>query len=790
MIRKARLAQSLVAIALAAGFAQDVAAQDGGGVFNGRARQLVAPVPRLAGSATIDGELNEDVWQRAALLTGFSSYLPLDNRPAQDSTEIFIWYTGSDVFVGVRAYESHGPVHATLAARDRIESDDYVQLLIDPFNDRRRAFVFGVNPLGAQADGIRTDAFGAPTPRGQTFGGSPPANIDLNPDFVFESKGRLTDFGYQLEIRIPLKSIRFQGTNEQTWSFQALRYVQHSGYQQTWTPARRGSAAFLGQSGTLTGFHDLQRETVVELNPEATASISGSPATDGWRYKTSPDLGANLRWRIMPNVTLNGTVRPDFSQVEADAAQVPGDTRFALFFPEKRPFFVDGSDQYDSPNNLIYTRRIVQPVAAAKVSGKFGRTSLAFLSAVDDRAGSLGDAHPAFNLLRVKRDIYSQSTLGLTYTDRVDGDDFNRVASADTRMVRGVYGFNASLGGSVTRTDGATKTAPIGDVSLQRTGLRYGALYGISVIGSGFAAASGFVPRSDFVRFSIYQRASWYPRQSVVESWLTRLGTEQLWDYDGFFDGESVRETKFQAENVINLRGGWLVSLTPVRESWVFPAQTYASYRVIRPAGGGRPAPDTVSFNPSPRAPTYVLLGRITTPQYSLVTGRFSTILGRDVEFFETGTARRVDVTADADWRLSDQLRLTTSYLFSNYTRRRDGSTFSRANVPRLKLEYQLSRPLFVRFVGQYDNRTRDALRDPRTDFPLGLVSDGVVKQSTRQTVRDIRVDWLVSFVPTPGTVLFAGYGASLYEPDAFRFRDLERVRDGVFVKLSYLLRR
>lgn len=790
LIRKARFTPCLVAIALAVGFAQDLPGQDGRGVFSGRARQLVAAIPRIDAAATIDGELTEDVWQRAALLTGFSSYLPVDNRPAQDSTEIFIWYTGSDVFFGVRAYESHGPVHATLAARDRIESDDYVQLLIDPFNDRRRAFVFGVNPLGAQADGIRTDAFGAPTPRGQTFGGSPPANIDLNPDFIFESKGRLTNFGYELEIRIPLKSIRFQGTNEQDWSFQALRFVQHSGYQQTWTIARRGAAAFLGQSGTLTGFHDLQRETVVELNPEATASISGSPATDGWRYKTSPDLGANLRWRIVPNVTLNATARPDFSQVEADAAQVPGDTRFALFFPEKRPFFVDGSDQYDSPNNLIYTRRIVQPVAAAKVSSKFGRTNLAFLSAVDDRAGSLGDAHPVFNLLRLKRDIFSQSTLGLTYTDRMDGDDFNRVAAVDTRIVRGPYGFNAGLGGSVTRTDGATKTAPMGDLSLQRTGYRYGALYNVSVIGSDFAAASGFVPRSDFVRFGLYQRISFYPKASILESWLTRVGTEQLWDYNGFFDGESVRETKLQAENVMNLRGGWLVSLTPVRETWVFTNQNYSSYRVIRPAGAGRPQPDTVAFSPSARTPTYVLLGRITTPQYSLVTGRLSTILGRDVEFFETGTARRVDVTADADWRLSDQLRLTTSYLFSNYSRRRDGSTFSRANVPRLKLEYQLSRPLFVRFVGQYDNRTRDALRDPRTDFPLGLVSDGVVKQSTRQTVRDIRVDWLVSFVPTPGTVLFAGYGASLYEPDAFRFRDLERVRDGVFVKLSYLLRR
>lgn len=761
------------------------------GVYNGRLKQLLANIPRIEAVATIDGELSEEAWQRAALLTGFSSYLPLDNRPAQDSTDVLIWYTGTDIYFGVRAYESHGPVHATLAARDRIDSDDYIQLLIDPFNDKRRAFVFGVNPLGAQADGMRTDAFGAPIPRGQTFGGNPPANIDLNPDFIFDSKGRLTDFGYQLELRIPLKSIRFQGTNEQDWSFQVLRFVQHSGYQQTWTPARRGSAAFLGQSGTLTGLHDLQRETVVEVNPEATAAVSGTPESDGWRYTTSPDVGANLRWRVVPNVTLNATARPDFSQVEADAAQVPGDTRFALFFPEKRPFFVDGSDQYDSPNNLIYTRRIVQPIAAAKLSGKFGRTNLAFLSAVDDRSGSLGDAHPVFNVLRLKRDMFSQSTLGLTYTDRVDGADFNRVAAADTRIVfSGVYGFNASVGASATRTNGATKTAPIADLSLQRTGYRYGALYTVSVIGSGFAAQSGFVPRSDFIKFGLYQRVSWYPKHSVIESFLTRIGTEQLWDYDGFFDGESVRETKLQAENVMNLRGGWLVSLTPVRESWVFTPQNYSSYRVIRPAGSGRPAPDTVAFTPSPRSPTYVLLGRITTPQYALVTGRLSTILGRDVEFFETGTARRMDFTADADWRLSDQLRLTTSYLFSTYTRRRDGSTFSRANVPRLKVEYQLSRPLFVRFVGQYDNRTRDALRDPSSDFPLALVTGGVVQQSTRQTLRDIRVDWLLSYVPTPGTVLFAGYGASLYEPDAFRFRDLQRVRDGIFVKLSYLLRR
>jgi hypothetical protein len=768
------------------------AAQNGTrGVYNGRERQLVAVIPKLDATVVIDGALTEEVWQRAALLTGFSSYLPLDNRPAQDSTEVRIWYTSTDVYFAVRAFEPHGSVHATLAARDRIDSDDYVQLLLDPFNDRRRVFVFGVNPLGAQADGIRTDGgAGAPIPRGQTFGGSPPANIDLNPDFVYESKGRLTSDGYEVEVRVPLKSIRFQGTNEQSWSFQVLRYVQHSGHQQTWTPARRGSAAFLGQSGTLTGFHDLQRATVVELNPELSTSISGVAGSDGWRYSTSPDVGANVRWRIVPNVTLNATARPDFSQVEADAAQIPGDTRFALFFPEKRPFFVDGSDQYDSPNGLIYTRRIVQPVTAAKISAKVGRTNFALLSAVDDRAGSaLGKDHPVYNVLRVKRDILSQSTLGFTYTDRVEGGDYNRVAAADARIVfGGMYALSLSGGGSLTRAQGSTTASPIGDVSLSRTGLRYGALYSMNLVGDDFVAASGFVPRRDLVRTGLYQRVSFYPRANAIESWLTRVGWENLWDYNGFSRGESVRETKLQAENVINLRGGWLISLTPVRESWLFPRDNYSSYRVLRPAATGRT--DTLAFAPAPRTPTYILLGRLTTPQYALMTGRVSTIVGRDVEFFETGTARRTDVTLDADWRLADQLRVTTSYLYSHYARRRDGSTLSRANVPRLKIEYQLSRPLFVRFVGQYDNRVRDALRDPRTDYPLGMERDGVVEASTKQTTRDIRLDWLLSYVPTPGTVVFAGYGASLYEPDAFRFRGMERVRDGVFIKLSYLLRR
>jgi Domain of unknown function (DUF5916) len=753
------------------------------GTFHGRQNQLSARIPVRDESAVIDGVLDEPAWQGAARLTGFSSYLPFDGRPAQDSTEILVWYSTSAIYFGIRAFETHGPVHATLAARDRIDSDDYIQLLIDPFNDRRRAFIFGVNPLGVQSDGTRTDGggSGAPNARGQTFGGNPPANIDLSTDFVFDSRGRVTDTGYEIEVRIPLTSIRFQGTDPQDWAFQAIRFVQHSGYQQTWTPARRGASSLLTQSGTLSGFAGLGRDQVVEITPEFTSVRGGQQLATGWSTSTDHSLGGNLRWRVIPNLTINATVRPDFSQVEADAAQIAGDARFALFFPEKRPFFVDGIEQFETPDLLIYTRRLLQPDAAVKASGKFGNMSVALMSALDSRDASLtGEQRPWYNLLRVRRDILTASNVGFTLTDRTEGDFYNRVAAADTRILfKREYSFSGHVAASGTRDLSGTRNGPLFNFSTNRTGLKYGFLYSFNGVSPEFAASSGFVPRNDFVKGSFYNRISFYGKPgSFLETWLIRQGLDGLWLYDKFWDGAGVQETKFQLENVLNLRGGWIVSLTPVTESFLFDPRRYAPYSVETPN-------DTVAFTPSPRTQALYGLFRVNTPQYSSFSGRFTSFIGRDVDFFETAPAHRADFTADVDFRPSDQLRLTTSYLYSRITRWRDNSLLSKASVPRLKVEYQLSRPLFLRFVGQYDNRHRDALRDPATDQPLLI--NGVV--AAEQNIRDFRVDWLVSYLPSPGTVVFAGYGASLWEPDAFRFRDMERVRDGFFLKLSYVFR-
>ncbi|MFQ6047254.1 MAG: DUF5916 domain-containing protein, partial [Gemmatimonadales bacterium] len=378
-------------------------------VYHGRRGDLAVAVPRIATVATIDGVLDEPAWSRAAVLTGFSQYIPVDGPPANDSTDVLVWYAPDGIYFGIRAYEAHGVVNATLADRDKIDADDYVQILLDTFNDRRRALVLGVNPFGVQADGIRSE--GTMGAAGGPGAGGRMENVDLNPDFVFHSKGRLTPSGYEVEVFIPFESIRYQPAATQSWAINVIRKVQHSGYEDTWVPARRANASFLAQSGTLTGLTGLRRGLVLDLNPFTTGKVLGEPGSGGWTYDVSPEMGFNARWGVTTNLTLDATVNPDFSQVEADVGQVTINERFAIFFPEKRPFFLEGIEQFDTPNQLIYTRRIRNPLGGVKLTGKVAGTNVGVLSAVDDRSTSAsGDDYPILNLLRLRRDLGDNST--------------------------------------------------------------------------------------------------------------------------------------------------------------------------------------------------------------------------------------------------------------------------------------------------------------------------------------------------------------------------------------------
>ncbi len=242
-------------------------------VYSGRAGQIAVRPPRFPDASVVDGVLDEPVWRSAALLTGFSQYLPVDGIPAADSTEVLIWYSPEALHIGVRAFDASGAIHATLANRDQIFSDDNVQFFISTFNDGRQATFFAVNPLGIQGDGalkrrggVSCNGFNCATATRQA--------PDLSPDFVWQSKGRLTSAGYEVEIRIPLKSLRFQAAKTQTWGINVLRVIPRSGHQQTWTQARTGAASFLTQSGRLEGLADLNPNTYSTWCPP---SPPGSP---------------------------------------------------------------------------------------------------------------------------------------------------------------------------------------------------------------------------------------------------------------------------------------------------------------------------------------------------------------------------------------------------------------------------------------------------------------------------------------------------------------------------------
>src|SRR5213595_1963975 len=354
-------------------------------VYDGRLRQISVTIPRIDASVRVDGVLDDAVWREAAMLKGFTQYRPVDSRPAADSTEVLVFYAPDAIYFGIRAFEVHGNVvRATLADRDNIGADDNVQILLDTFNDRRRALLFAVNPLGAQQDGVRSEGI-AGAAGGGNAGGRFDGVVDLNPDYVYESKGRVTPSGFEVEVRIPFKSLRYQSGAIQDWGIQIVRVTQHTAYEDTWTPAVRANASFLIQSGSLKGLTGMRRGLVMDLSPEFTSRVDGARAASAYRYGVvDPQVGANLRWGVTQNLSAAGTVNPDFSQVEADVGQVTVNERFAVFFPEKRPFFLEGLEQFDTPNALIYTRRISAPVGGAKLTGKVGPMGIAYIGAVDD----------------------------------------------------------------------------------------------------------------------------------------------------------------------------------------------------------------------------------------------------------------------------------------------------------------------------------------------------------------------------------------------------------------------
>ena len=760
---------------------------DAGPVYDGRLKQMDVRIPRVEAAATIDGVLDEAVWRGAARLTGFTQYRPIDSRPAADSTETLVWYAPDAIYFGIRAYEAHGNVvRATLADRDNIGADDNVQILLDTFNDRRRALLFAVNPYGAQEDGVRSEGI-AGAAGGANAGFRFDGVIDLNPDYVYQSQGRLTPFGYEVEVRIPFKSLRYQSGVTQDWGLQVVRTTQHTGYEDTWTPVVRASASFLIQSGSLKELTGLRRGLVMDVSPEFTSRVDGAPNGTTYGYGTvDPQVGLNLRWGITQNLSLTGTANPDFSQVEADVGQVTVNQRFALFFPEKRPFFLEGLEQFDTPNALIYTRNIVSPVAGAKLTGKVGGTAVAYIGALDeDNPFVAGNDHPIFNLLRLRRDLGASSTLGVAYTDRVEGRSYNRVLGVDARAIwKKIWFSEAQFVSSWTQDAAGARAGELWDLTFyDRTGRSYGNHGELIGISPDFEASSGFVNRVNIVQARIFNRFSIYGKPgALLEQGTTFFMVQPTWRYDDFFKLRSTLEGSLGETILLTLRGGWGVNANWNNNHQRFDPPDYAGH-----ATDAAGTPFAVPHG------LYNLWGGdigFNTPNRALTLSA-NIGAGQGAIFAEAAAGRGLSAFVGLTWKPTPSMRVDGRWVHQRITRARDGSRFSTANIPRLKIEYQLNRAIFFRYVGQYVAQDQAALLDPRTGQPLYFFDpDSASYVAAAPEVRhDFRNDLLFSYKPSPGTVFFFGYGASLEEPTAFGFRNLRRTSDGFFLKASYLFR-
>jgi len=398
---------------------------------------------RFAKPPVIDGKIDDEVWKSAVVLKDFYQVHPGDNIAPSKPTEVMLGYDERFLYVAFHCFDEPDKVRANIPKRDDIFNDDYVGILFDTFNDKRKAYEFDFNPLGVQADGT-WDSNG---------------NEDFSLDVVLQSKGMVTTDGYTIEVAIPFKSIRYNAGKDTLWGAHFWRRIKRLNNElDMWMPISRDNSSWLTQAGHLTGFEGISTERTLELIPSLTISETGkrkAPVTvaqiaDGGRFVNEPikfDPGLTGKYSITSKVTLDFAINPDFAQVESDQLVVTANQRFPIFFAEKRPFFLEGIDIFQTQIFAVHTRSIIDPDFAVKLTGKVNRNTFGLLLASDNGPGNFSeeerptanprllDKNASVGILRLKHDIgKSDSFIGFLGTYSRFVDKYNYLGGLDARF--------------------------------------------------------------------------------------------------------------------------------------------------------------------------------------------------------------------------------------------------------------------------------------------------------------------------------------------------------------------
>ena len=536
-------------------------------------------IPRFDTAPVIDGKLDDAVWQNAAVLKDFYQIDPGDNTAPSKLTEVLIGFDPKFLYIAFRAFDEPDKIRSTIAKRDNIWQDDYVGFYLDTFNDQRKAFEMFFNPLGIQGDGVLTEG------RGE----------DMSVDILMDSKGVITENGYIVEIAIPFKSIRYEAGKGKLWGAHFFRRIQRFNRElSSWMPFSRSISGNMNQAGHITGLEGILSERTVELIPSLTLSQDGrfvrsfgvfprtaAAALDPGRIVNEPvrlDPGLTAKFIPSPAITLDLAINPDFAQVEADQLVVTANQRFPIFFAEKRPFFLEGIDIFQTPITAVHTRAIVDPDLAVKTTGKIGKNSFGLILATDNGPGNIvGDArlnpdnfrfldkNAYVGVLRLKRDIGKENSLGILATSYNFIEKHNQLLSIDGR-------FRPDKQSTLTfQAIGTTSRNFFFDandgISRYRTGNGFGYStnydssgrnWGYEIGGDGFTqdyrADVGFVQRtnSNFNYASLRYNSDPKPKQKLISYHLHNF-THIDYDWQG-------RMYIWETENLVELalpRSSW-----------------------------------------------------------------------------------------------------------------------------------------------------------------------------------------------------------------------------------------
>ena len=549
----------------------------GGGFAPTPLGRPTAVIGRTSNPPEIDGRLDDSVWETATHITDFVQIAPVEGAPGSEETEVWMAYDSDHLYFAFYAhYTRPETMRINRADREEIRGDDRMAILFDPFLDQQRAYQFEVNGYGVQADSLvnadGSTGFSRSSGSGSASRGSGPRRSggsgmsssgqfgirgDDSWNALFDSGGQVVADGWTAEMRIPFKSLRYPSRAAgvgHRWGFQITRVIRDKSEAQSWSPISRGVAGQLTQFGTLEGLSDMSLSRNLELLPEVTGFRLGSLDTGSGEYSTDDptgELGFGVKYGITPNLTADVTYNPDFSQIESDRPQIETNQRFALFYPEQRPFFLEGQEifQTATPLTLVHTRTIIDPRFGGKLTGKVGQTTLGVVVADDEAAGRLDDsAHPQYGtsaqtvLGRARYDFYAESYLGAIMTAREFGADHNRVAGIDGRFRLGrTHRISFLAAGSETEDETLGSLAGgafEADFSKQGRNVSYNVAH--SRIDPGFLTSTGFLPRVDLQQTSGTASYRWWP-ESTLMTWGPSVTYLRLYDHWGVLQDEQLQ---------------------------------------------------------------------------------------------------------------------------------------------------------------------------------------------------------------------------------------------------------